>query len=400
MAILGLIVEYNPFHNGHLYHLLQSKKLTKANLTIAVMSGPFVQRGEPALLDKWTRTRMALENGVDLIVELPAVYSTQSADWFAFGAISLLKELRVNHLVFGSESNSIQNLTQMATILYRETESFQETLRKNLSLGHSYPKALSLTFQQSQEGNNASYLYPNDILGLQYVLQIQRLNSSIHPNTLERKVAQYHDVSLNENTIASATSIRKSIMEDVSLSSISKYIPSTTLHHLQQAIEKRRLNSWENYYNTLRILLNNHSLEQLKTIHGMVEGLENRLKKSAVQSITYNEFISSVKTKRYTQAKIQRVLLHLLLNLTKERIDEMQVNNGPQYIRILGLNQKGRAYLNEIKHNVNIPLITNVVRSRPNMLDLDIQASQIYELGFHFPAYQLNEFKQKPIVVL
>ncbi|MFV9509907.1 nucleotidyltransferase [Tepidibacillus sp. LV47] len=397
MTILGLIVEYNPFHNGHLFHIQQAKKITESNVTIAVMSGPFVQRGEPAIMDKWTRTKMALENGIDLIIELPVVYATQSADWFAFGAISLLNHLNVTHLVFGSESNLLERLDHLANLLLHEPVQFQTLLKKNLSLGNSYPKALALTLQQYQRGFDDFILQPNDILGLQYLLQIKKLNSKIKALTIRRKNSQYHDQTISDNTFASATAIRTAIRTNDHIEKIFSYVPPTTWNLYKNTLRQNRFQSWENYYQTLKILILNQTVEQLKQIHGMVEGLESRLREGIYHASSFHDFVSIVKTKRYTQAKLQRIFLHLLLNLTKDRVQKMNVEKGPQYVRLLGFNQKGREYLNQIKHQLSIPMISNLSKIRSPMLDFDIQASQIYETGFDEPNFRYNDYKQRPI---
>ncbi|TCS79230.1 nucleotidyltransferase [Tepidibacillus fermentans] len=399
MTILGLIVEYNPFHNGHYYHLQKAKKITNAELIIAVMSGPFVQRGEPAIFDKWTRTRMALESGIDLVIELPVIYATQSANWFASGAIALLNHLKVSHLVFGSESNSIERLDQIANLLLNEPVSFQNTLKRYLSLGHSYPKAIALTLQEMQNGKEDFVLNPNDILGLQYLLQIKKHHSRMIALTIQRKSTQYHEQIFSNQTFASATAIRKAIQFNDEIERVIQYVPKVSQNLFYKSFVQRRFQYWENYYQTLKILILNQSIEQLKQIHGMVEGLESRLKESVNQAFSFEELISIVKTKRYTQAKLQRVFLHLLLNLTEDRVKAINVEKGPQYIRLLGFNQKGKSYLNQIKDELSIPLISKLSKIRSTMLDLDIQASQIYETGFKNPDYRLNEFQQKPIIL-
>lgn len=399
MSTLGVIVEYNPFHNGHLYHLQQSKKITNAKTTIAVMSGAFLQRGEPAIVDKWTRTKMALAQGVDLVIEIPTIYASQSADLFAFGSVFLLHHLKVDHLVFGSEFGSLEILDKVSDLLLEEPPLFKKYMKEELSLGHSYPKALSLSIDRFFNEKDLDISKPNNILGIQYLHNIKKLKSSIQVGTIKRHYAQYHDPTITKQPIASATAIRKSIFAANSLESIKTVVPISTYDYLEQEFKQNRINSWENFFQTLRINTSAQSSNQLKNIHGMVEGFEQRLKGYLFNANTFEELIKLLKTKRYTATKIQRTLLHLLLNLTVDKVSSLNVKNGPQYIRVLGFNEQGRSYLRKIKHDIELPLITKIPRDKPDMLDLDITASMIYELGFNNPSKIVADYKQAPIYI-
>ena len=397
MSTLGIIVEYNPFHNGHLHHLEEAKKITNATTTIAVMSGSFLQRGEPALVDKWTRTKMALANGVDLVIELPIIYSTQSADWFAFGSTFLLNSLFVDNFVFGSETNSLKLLDQVADLLLNEPLKFRNYIKEELSLGHSYPKALSLSLIKHLGSKEYTVSKPNDILGIQYLLNLKRLKSPIIAQTIQRKNAEYNDNTLNKSSIASATAIRSTFLQEKNLQKISTVIPESTLALLDQEFKQNRINLWENYLHTLQIIGLSKDKSQLQKIHGMVEGIESRIQEKLLNCRSFSQLLELLKTKRYTSAKIQRTLLYLLLNLTKEKVEKINPANGPQYIRILGFNQLGREYLNRIKHQLDLPLITKIPRDKPAMLELDLKAAAIYELGFKEPAFIKEEYKQAPM---
>lgn len=399
MSTLGLIVEYNPFHNGHLYHLDQGKKKTGADTVVAVMSGSFLQRGEPALVDKWTRTKMALAQGVDLVVELPSIYSIQAADWFAFGSVFLLHHLFVDHFVFGSESGQIEPLNQIAEILLNEPPQFKQTLKEELSLGHSYPKALSLSFNRYLQDNEFSVSRPNDILGIQYLHQFKKLNSSVQVQMIARHTAGYHEQEIEEKAIASATAIRKSLFTDHSLDKIKSVVPASTHELLMHALSQKRMNRWENFFTPLKIILSTKNEEQLKQIHGVTEGFEQRILQFTDQADSFDELLNLLKTKRYTATKIQRTLLYILLGLTKEKVEQMKVESGPAYIRVLGFNEKGRNYLHQIKHRLNLPLITKIPKDHPPMLSFDMMASKVYELGFKQPEYTLLDYKQPPVYI-
>lgn len=396
MSTLGIIVEYNPFHNGHLYHLNEAKRITNATTTIAVMSGSFLQRGEPAIVDKWTRTKMALNQGVDLVIELPFIYSTQSADWFAFGSTFLLHHLGVENFVFGSENNSIDKLHKIADVLQNEPANFKNYLKKELSLGHSYPKAISLSLEKYFNNEDFAISTPNDILGIQYLTNLKKLNSNIKPYTIKRLHANYHDQTITSKDIASATAIRKEIFTTNSLASIKSVVPSSTYELLNQEWQANRINNWGNFLNTLLIIANSKSHFQMENIHGIEEGLEKRIKDNLTIN-TFEDLVKNIKTKRYTVTKIQRSLLYVLLDITKEKIDNLNVAAGPSYIRVLGFNENGRSYLNKIKKSLQLPIITNISKNKIPMLELDLIASNIYELGFKQPVYNREEFKQAPI---
>ncbi|OEG00352.1 hypothetical protein BHF71_00125 [Vulcanibacillus modesticaldus] len=397
MSTLGIIVEYNPFHNGHLFHFQQAKKITKADTTIAVMSGSFLQRGEPAIIDKWTRTKMALAQGVDLVIELPTIYATQSADWFAYGATFLLDQLNVDHLVFGSERNSLDLLNDVSDLLLNETTRFKKHLKETLSLGHSYPKALALSINHFLGKEDIEITQPNDILGIQYILNLKKMNSSVKVHTIKREYAGYHDPNISSHPIASATAIRKSIFTNNSLKDILSVVPNSTYQLLIQEFKQNRFNSWDNFFTTLQIMATGKDKLELSNIHGMLEGLENRIKQQLLAASSFSELMNLLTTKRYTKTKIQRTLLYLLLNLTKDKVRSLNVKKGPQYIRVLGFNDVGRAFLRRKKHDLNLPLITNIPRDKPLMLEIDINASKIYEAGFKNPSMIIDEYKQAPI---
>ena len=401
MTILGIIVEYNPFHNGHLYHLEQAKKLIEPEVTIAVMSGPFLQRGEAAIVDKWTRTKMAILNGVDLVIELPTVYATQSADSFAFGAVSLLNQLYATDFVFGSETNQVNQLDKIADMLLDEPAEFQLYMENMLSNGHSYPKALALSLaeyqKQSAELNDFEILKPNDILGLQYLLQNKKINGAIKGHGITRKLVNYHDQKLHQHSFASATAIRKNIFETENVLSVKKVMPDSAHQLLEHQSSLNRLHRMEHFFMPLQLMILNQSIEKLQEIHGMTEGLEHRIKESIMTAYSYSNLVEQIKTKRYTSTRIQRLLYHLLLQLTKENVEKLNLNQGPTYIRVLGFNENGRSYLSKIKNQLSIPLITKIKKDKPMMLEFDLLASHIYEIGFPQAEQRKLEYQQTPI---
>ncbi len=381
MEILGLITEYNPFHNGHAYHIEQAKAKTGATHTIAVMSGQFVQRGEPAIFDKWTRARAALLNGIDLVLELPTVYATSSAEYFAGGAIRLLNDLQVvDHVVFGSESDNIEIIDQVAKLLLNEPPAFQEALKDHLQKGMAYPKARQLALEETLSGKNIP-VTPNDILGIEYVKAIHHLSSPIKPHTIKRIGAGYHDLDVSKH-ISSATGIRKAIHEgDIgqALSSVPNSAQNMYEHHIKDAVHPASL------FNYLQYHLLTHRPDSLLQYPDVSEGFENTLAKAFIAE-DYDALLARLKSKRYTQTRIQRILLSIFLQKSKSLQDQASKLTDPLYARVLGFTPKGQEIIRAIKGQEHASLVTkphkftsdNPVLEQMNLLDQ--QATDLYSL--------------------
>ncbi|MDQ0339199.1 putative nucleotidyltransferase [Caldalkalibacillus uzonensis] len=390
MKVVGLIVEYNPLHNGHRYHFEQAMALTGAEACVIVMSGHFLQRGEPALVNKWARTRMALDMGVDLVFELPYVYSTQQAEIFAYGAVFLLNQLPfVTHLCFGSESGNLEELNTAARMLATESQSFKKTLKAKLKEGHpyayAYGHALAAQLNKSDRVDAKTFAQPNNILGLHYLMALHQLKSTIQPVTIKRYKAHYHQQTLTDTHIASATSIRQALLETAvpDWEAIRPFVPSFTLDVLKEEYEAGRgLICWENFYSYLLYALLSHSARDLNRIYEMEEGIEHRLKACVLSSHSAKHLIEQVKTKRYTWNRIQRILVHTLTQCHKQDIENLSLQEGPAYLRLLGYSAKGRELLNRYKKELTIPLIANIRQAHPPMLDWDLKAARIYTLGY------------------
>ncbi|MGM7701056.1 nucleotidyltransferase [Pseudalkalibacillus sp. Hm43] len=385
MKALGLVVEYNPFHNGHFYHLQQSKQSSQADVTIAVMSGNFLQRGEPALVSKWTRTRMALEAGVDIVVELPYAYATQRADRFAYGAISILDALKTDEVIFGSESGNIQPFIETVDFLNTHEKEYNESIQENVKKGISYPAAASEAFTQltNRPEDIVDLSQPNNILGYHYVQSIQHINPDIKPNTVKRTGAGYHEHGEGENDIASATGIRKMLFDgDADLSSIQRFVPASTYTGLtQHQKEFGHFMNWERYFPLLKHRIITSTDEDLRQIYECVEGIENRLKECIVHAGTFTEFIERVKTKRYTWTRLQRLCTHILTNAKKHTM-EVALTEAPSYVRLLGMSPDGQAYLNSVKKDMKLPLVSMLSKYSDPFFELDKTATNTYILGY------------------
>jgi predicted nucleotidyltransferase len=401
MKSVGVIVEYNPFHNGHAYHLQAAKETAHADLAVAVMSGNFLQRGEPALVSKWYRTKMALLSGVDIVLELPYQFATQKAETFANGAVSILDAIGCHSLCFGSESGDISTFQQTVDYMELHKDCLDEKIKMNIKTGVSFPKALSLSFQSlSSTENLLSLDKPNNILGFHYVKALKLQKSSIIPLTIKRKNADYHDEHFATETIASATSIRKALFTSNN-SSIEQYVPNTTGTLLKEYLnEYGNFHEWENYWSFLRFRLLHSNPEELREIYEVAEGIESRLIAAALESSTFKEFMEKVKTKRYTWTRIQRICVHILTNTKKTEMSGTLEK--ASYLRLLGMTKRGKEYLNKNKSQFNLPLISKLSAYKENDILLDIKASRVYScgLGKQYGNILLQqEFKQPPIYV-
>lgn len=403
MKAVGVIVEYNPFHNGHAYHLQAAKETAQADIAIAVMSGNFLQRGEPALVSKWYRTKMALLNGVDIVLELPYHFATQKAETFANGAVSILDAIGCQSLCFGSESGDITNFLQTIDYLESNKERFDENIKMNIKTGVSFPKALSLSFQSLSSSENLLRLEkPNNILGFHYVKAIKQQKSLMVPFTVKRKNADYHDEHFATETIASATSIRKALFaSNESNHSIEQYVPEATSKLLIEYLnEYGNLHSWENYWSYLRYRLLQSSPEELREIYEVEEGIENRFIASALESSNFTEFMQRVKTKRYTWTRLQRICVHILTNTKKSEMNSTLEKAA--YLRLLGMTTYGKEYLNKYKTQFSLPLISKLSAYKEKDILLDIKASRVYSFGLgkqNGDKLLHQEYKQPPIYV-
>ncbi|WP_257350574.1 nucleotidyltransferase [Pseudalkalibacillus decolorationis] len=385
MKALGLIVEYNPFHNGHFYHLQESKKKSNTDLTIAVMSGNFLQRGEPAMVSKWLRSEMALSAGIDLVIELPYAYATQKADCFAFGAVSILDALHCEQIIFGSESGEISPFLNTVQFIAENEQNYNTRIRNQVQSGISFPAAASNAFLEMSDRpkHSVDLSKPNNILGFHYINALRQMKSTIRVDTIQRIGAGYHETGYSLNGVASATGIRRELIkEQQPLSAIKNLVPSTTFEGLSKHSQAyQQFQNWEKYFSLLKYRLFTSSPEELSQIYECVEGLENRLLGLIYKSETFHDFINKVKTKRYTWTRLQRLCTHILTN-THKSIMENATRKPPSYIRLLGMSSTGQQYLNQIKKKVDIPIVSTVSKLEDPMLDLDLKVAKAYILGF------------------
>lgn len=368
MKAIGIIAEYNPFHNGHLYHLNKIKDEYKDYKIVLVMNGNFTERGDVSIIDKWKKTEIALKAGIDLVVELPFPFSTQSADYFSYGAITLLENLGVEKVVFGSESDNIEDLTLIAKTEINNPE-FDKLVKIYSKFGNNYPTSLSLALQDL---TGKKIDTPNDLLGISYIKTILKYNYKIEPITIKRN-NNYHDQELNEIN-SSATAIREALKNK---KDVVGYVPDYVLPYLTN------LHFIDDYFDILKYkIITSKNLEIYQTVD---TGFDKLLKKNIRNVKTIDELIKSVKSKRYTYNKINRMLIHILCNFTKEKANDFK---DISYIRILGFNDNGRNYLNSIKKKSPIKIISKITKNMDKMLEYELETTEIYDIPINENLYK------------
>ena len=347
MVVTGIVVEYNPFHNGHIKHIKLAREKTNCDVLVAVMSGNFVQRGEPAIFDKWARTKAALKNEVDLVIELPFPYVNQNASVFAKAAVDILNLAKCDFIVFGSEINDLEILKDFASVNINV-----DHLKEKMSEGDSYPKAYSLLSRE---------FYSNDILGVAYLKALK--DYSIKPIIIKRDNSSY-DLD-NNIQIESATNTRNKIKNNIN---VEKITPIFDFAKRENAI------FINDYFPLFKSYLLSQNPDYLKTMALFAEGIENNLIKQATIHYNFEDFISSAISRRYTKSRIQRTLISMLTNLTQKEIDELPKMN---QLKVLGFNRVGQAYIRTLKKE-KINVVTRFNQYNKIYRDIELKSTAIY----------------------
>ena len=352
MDIIGIIAEYNPFHNGHIYHIEKIKEMYPNSLIILVLNGYFLERGEISIESVESKTKLALDHNVDIVIELPFIFGTNSADIFSDASIELLNELKVEKIIFGSECNDIEKLKELAN--NQLNNEYDTKVKEYMSTGINYPTALNKAL-------NIGINTPNDLLGLSYIKTILKNKYNIEPITIKR-TNDYHDKE-SKNNIVSASNIREKIKSN---ENIDKYLPNKELINTID---------FDLYFKLLKYkIISDTDLSRYLTVD---EGIENRLKSVINKCNNLEELIKNVKTKRYTYNRINRMFIHILIGLTKKDKNKITKN---EYIRLLGFNETGKKYLNTIKKDTSIPIVSNLKNIDSIIKDYEIKAYQTYNL--------------------
>lgn len=375
--VIGIIAEYNPFHNGHIYQIKKIKEKYPNSIIIVCTSSSFTQRGELSILNKWEKTKVSLLNGVDIVIELPYVYSTQSSDTFAKYGVSLLEKLHINYLCFGSESNDTTKLLEAAKTQINNTE-FDNKVKLYMKEGYNYPTSLNNALK---ELINYDIKEPNDLLAISYIKEIISNNYNIEVFNIKR-TNSYHDLDL-DNKIVSASNIRNKLLEN---KNIKDKVPKETYDILKnKSLENK-------YFEFLKYkIISETNLEKYVDVD---EGLNVRIKKYINKSKSLDELIMNIKTKRYTYNRISRMLNHILCSFTKEENDKIKKL---EYIRILGFTENGREYLNEIKDSIELPILNKYDTKKYKALEIEKRVTDIYSNIYDNIIDQ--EIKNKPIYI-
>lgn len=408
-TVLGIIAEYNPFHNGHFYQIEEAKKQTGAKYVVAVMSGNFTQRGNTSLIDKWTKAQMALENGVDIVLELPTIYSVSSAENFAEGAIKILDSLKiVDTLCFGTETADFAALNNIANVLHNEPKEYVAILNHELGKGISYPKARenALMMYLNDIKRYANILSgSNNILAIEYLKALRRLKSDMTPFSIQRKKVYYNDERIIDE-FASSTAIRKLIATE-QYAEVRKVVPMSSYMLLKEKIEKGNfVIDIIKFEKEILYNLRKMTVKQIAELPDVTEGLEYAIKNAANSCNSLLELVNIIKSKRYTQTRIQRILVYALLGITKK--DMANARKVTPYARVLGFNKNGREMLSDIcSINPRINMITsvkkyedqNVNKVLREMLEKDIFATNVYTLGYEDDSWANLDYTNKLVII-
>lgn len=382
MKVLGIIAEYNPMHTGHIYHISKAKEITGCDTVIVIMSGSFTQQGNIAIINKFERAKQAIQNGVDLVIEIPSAFASSDAGNFAYKSVSILNDLNVNAICFGAETDNIERLKLISeTLIYKDKEIWIE-IKNELKKGISFAKARNNSLKKFLNEDDINIiLSPNNILALEYLKTLKVLNSNIIPFAIYRE-SNFNSHML-ENCYTSSTSIRKALENKCNLNDIQKYISENVSKYLKN--NKIIFNN--DFFEILKYKIISMNENDLKEINGVSEGIENKLKKEICNSYSYDEFLFKIKSKRYELSRIKRILVNILLNISKDDFNLLKENNS-NYAHILAFNHDKKDLLSHISNTSNIPVISSLNNKTLSYLnkyqklslDIDIYASNIYSM--------------------
>lgn len=388
MNTTAIVAEYNPFHNGHKFHLRSARKATSSDYIFAVMSPSFVQRGECAIYDKWARTRATLRGGADMVIELPVMYSTASAENFARGAVKIIASSGIaDNIAFGAETTDLSALTAAAELLVNPTDNFTEILKSELSKGVSFPSARAAAYS-AETGKSPEILSTsNNILAVEYLKAIKMFSSNIKPVITKRTGSEYNSNAVN-GAIASASAVRRVIYKGKT-----HLLNQTVPPECFDIYEKAAPVYMDNFSDAMAYLLRTMSADDIKKISGISEGLENRILKTVGNSYKISDICAELKTKRYTHTRLMRIMCHMLLGITKEYEQTFSPSEFEPYIRVLGFRKSAETLVSSLCRNSSVPVIMNVNKDERSLsdeqralLELEKKATNVYCLGLPTPS--------------
>lgn len=395
MKSCGIVAEYNPFHNGHRYQIAEAKKLSGADVVVVVMSGNFLQRGEPAIIDKWKRTEAALVSGADLIIELPVAFSVQSADYFAKGAIFLLQQLGCEALSFGSESGTGADFQSFAENWVENEAAIDAAFQLLKNNGAPYAAQMQQAVQEVIPDSSLDLSAPNTILGLAYARENAGYLNPMKLFPVQRIGSGHNETDLTEGTFQSGSALRRELLQEGSsthLQSVRKAVPERSFQFLAESALKQ----WESFWLLLKYQITVQTEEQLREIYQMNEGIEYRLKQKVRHAKSFTQFVEMVKSKRYPWVRLQRLFTYVLLQIKKE--DMQTAIKHPAAIRVLGFTEKGQQYLSEQKKLVSVPLISRLNQKNKSLWEMDIKAGKVYAVANESDKAE-QDFLRSPIRV-
>lgn len=411
MKITGIIAEYNPFHNGHRYQIQKARQITGADYVIVVMSGNFTQRGTPALIDKYSRAKMALMGGADLVLELPVCFATGSAEYFASGAIALLNQLGcVDCICFGSECGDIVPLKNIAQALVHETDDYKKILKSKIKNGNTYPVARNAALAETLDGfvtYDVILGFPNNILGIEYIKALIRQNSSIEPFTNQRIGSDYHSYKLAD-AFSSSISIRQSLSIQDNLELVRPQLPSATYQVMQEDFHKTFPVFAADFSSMLKFKLLLEREKGFTEYMDVTKAISDKLIRNTFKMQEYDEFCDLLKTKDVTYVRISRCLCHILLDIYRDEVAQYMDSDIVFYARALGFNEKATPLSRAIKKSASIPLITKTTSAAANLYPLgrkqfehDVYASHVYECiaGAKYHEGMRDEYRRQMIKI-
>lgn len=394
MKVSGIICEYNPFHNGHLYHIRETRRNGATHIA-AVMSGSFVQRGDTALMDKLERARLAVRSGADLVIELPVQYCLSSAEYFAAGAVYLLNSLgAVDELSFGSECGSTEMLSRALEAVEKTADERADDIRLIMEKGYTYPRALTSVINGCDPGIGAVISEPNNLLAIEYMKALKRFSSKMQPFTVKRVNAS-HDSDEPEGVFASASYIREQLAGGKDVSAVSSYTTPMWAEAIADAMSRGETASIQRLERVMLYKLRTSSPEEIAALNDVGQGLEHRIY-GARMAGSLDELLFTVKTKRYTMSRIRRIMLSLLIGITREDMKQL-----PPYGRILAFNDRGREILARAKDNAAIPYASSIAKlsqlgdTAKRFAELEIRASDVYGLAMETVSSAQKDYRAK-----
>lgn len=397
MNLCGIIAEYNPMHLGHVYHIEETKKKTNCDGIVCILSGNFVQRGLPSILDKWTRAKIAIESGVDLVIELPSVFAVSSAEHFAFGGVSLLNNLNViDYISFGSEEGNLLLIDKISDLLIDEPLEYKNLLKENLNSGLSYPVARMdaiKTFLNLSTDEISILNQSNNILSLEYLKAIKTLDSKIKPTTIKRLGANYNSTEVS-SSFPSASGVRAFLKDGGDINSLSDKLPTSTILETNKNLDNLVFPFDMFPYIKYKLLTNK---ESISNIYDVSEGIDNKILKEIINANSLEELLMNIKSKRYAYTRLSRILCKLFIGL--ENYDVQSIVKKPvEYARILGLNSTGAEIIKEIKKKSDIEIITKFPRKYSNpSLEIDLLATKAYSM-INKNINPMDDYKKGPYV--